>query len=118
MAHLPDGISPGQTFHSSLFTFNSLNLLLIAVTNPIINTLVNIHPDTKQFSFSLSTRQKDWVIIKALEKPFINVLWLGTGVLMIGFVTAMRRRFKELKVKSDSEKSVRAICHPGDGPSG
>jgi cytochrome c-type biogenesis protein CcmF len=42
-------------------------------------------------------RQKDWVVIKALEKPYINLLWLGTGVLMIGFVVAMRRRFKEYK---------------------
>ncbi len=60
-------------------------------------TLLNIHPDTKEFSLSLETRQKDWVIIKALEKPFINLLWLGTGVLMTGFIMAMRRRFKDLK---------------------
>ncbi len=60
-------------------------------------TLLNIHPETKEFSFGLETRQKDWVIIKALEKPFINVLWLGTGILMIGFVIAMRRRFKDLR---------------------
>ena len=60
-------------------------------------TLLNIHPDTNEFSLALNTRQKDWVIIKALEKPFINVLWLGTGVLMIGFVLATIRRFKEFR---------------------
>ncbi len=60
-------------------------------------TLVNIHPDSNEFSIALNTRQKDWVIIKALEKPFINVLWLGTGVLMIGFVLATIRRFKEFR---------------------
>lgn len=60
-------------------------------------TLLNIHPDTNEFSLALNTRQKDWVIIKAMEKPFINVLWLGTGVLLIGFSLAMVRRFKEYR---------------------
>lgn len=58
-------------------------------------TLLNIHPDTNEFSLGLNTRQKDWVIIKAMEKPLINILWLGTGVLMVGFSMAMVRRFKE-----------------------
>ena len=60
-------------------------------------TLLNIHPETNEFSLGLTTRQKDWVIIKAMEKPMINVLWLGTGILMIGFSMAMVRRFKEFK---------------------
>ena len=59
-------------------------------------TLLNIHPETNEFSLGLNTRQKDWVIIKAMEKPYINVLWLGTGVLMIGFSMAMVRRFREM----------------------
>ncbi len=58
-------------------------------------TLLNIHPDTDEFTLGLSGRQKDWVIIKAMEKPYINVLWLGTGLLMVGFTVAMVRRFKE-----------------------
>jgi cytochrome c-type biogenesis protein CcmF len=57
--------------------------------------LLNIHPDTNEFTMGVNTRQKDWVIIKALEKPYINVLWLGTGILMIGFCVAMVRRFRE-----------------------
>jgi cytochrome c-type biogenesis protein CcmF len=60
-------------------------------------TLLNIHPDTNEFSLGLNTRQKDWVIIKAMEKPLINILWLGTGVLMVGFSMAMVRRFREFK---------------------
>jgi cytochrome c-type biogenesis protein CcmF len=58
-------------------------------------SLLNIHPDTNEFTIGVNTRQKDWVVIKALEKPYINVLWLGTGVLMVGFVMAMVRRFRE-----------------------
>jgi cytochrome c-type biogenesis protein CcmF len=59
-------------------------------------TLVNIHPQEQEFTLGLNTRQKDWVIIKAMEKPFINVLWLGTGLLAIGFAIAMVRRFREI----------------------
>jgi cytochrome c-type biogenesis protein CcmF len=61
-------------------------------------SLLNIHPDTNEFTLGLTTRQKDWVIIKAMEKPYINLLWLGTGVLMVGFTVAMVRRFKEKSV--------------------
>ena len=58
-------------------------------------TLLNILPETNEFLLGINARQKDWVVIKALEKPFINVLWLGTGVLMVGFTLAMIRRFRE-----------------------
>ena len=60
-------------------------------------TLMNIHPETSEFTIGLNTRQKDWVVIKALEKPFINVLWFGTLVLMAGFGIAMTRRIREFK---------------------
>ena len=58
-------------------------------------TLTNIKPKEETFTIGISTRQKDWVIIKAMEKPFINILWIGTGLLCIGFTMAMFRRFKE-----------------------
>ena len=58
-------------------------------------TLLNIHPETNEFTLGLNGRQKDWVIIKAMEKPYINILWLGTGLLMLGFTITMVRRFKE-----------------------
>jgi cytochrome c-type biogenesis protein CcmF len=58
-------------------------------------TLMNIHPENNEFTIGINTRQKDWVVIKAMEKPFINVLWIGTFVLMAGFGIAMTRRFRE-----------------------
>ena len=65
--------------------------------------LLNIHPETNEFTLGLNTRQKDWVIIKAMEKPMINVLWLGTGILMIGFSMAMVRRFREFRRSATSD---------------
>jgi cytochrome c-type biogenesis protein CcmF len=59
--------------------------------------LLNIDPQTNEFTLGTTIRQKDWVVIKALEKPFINVLWLGTLVLMVGFGMALVRRFKDFR---------------------
>jgi cytochrome c-type biogenesis protein CcmF len=58
-------------------------------------SLLNIHPETDEITLGISSRQKDWVVIKAIEKPFVNVLWLGTLVLMTGFGVALTRRFRE-----------------------
>jgi cytochrome c-type biogenesis protein CcmF len=64
-------------------------------------TLLNIYPESNEFLLGLQTRQKDWVIIKAMEKPYINILWLGTGLLMVGFSVAMVRRFREGQQESN-----------------
>jgi cytochrome c-type biogenesis protein CcmF len=60
-------------------------------------TLMNIHPETNQFTIGINTRQKDFIVLKALEKPMINVLWIGTLVLMGGFTVAIIRRYREFK---------------------
>jgi cytochrome c-type biogenesis protein CcmF len=60
-------------------------------------SLMNIHPEAGEFTIGINTRQKDWIVIRALEKPFINVLWTGTLIVMAGFGIAMTRRFKEFK---------------------
>jgi cytochrome c-type biogenesis protein CcmF len=68
-------------------------------------SLLNIHPETDEIRLGIQTRQKDWVVIKALEKPYVNVLWLGTLVLMTGFGVAMVRRFKEFsKMKEKGQE--------------
>lgn len=67
--------------------------------------LMNIHPESGEFSLGINTRQKDWVVIKAIEKPYINILWVGTGVLMLGFGIAMVRRFREfMKMKAKGQE--------------
>lgn len=58
-------------------------------------SLLNIHPETNDFTIGIQSRQKDWIILKAFKKPLINVLWMGTLLLMVGFTFAMVRRFRE-----------------------
>ena len=42
-----------------------------------------------------STTPEDWVVVQAFRKPFINLLWFGTVVLMAGFLIAIVRRVQE-----------------------
>jgi cytochrome c-type biogenesis protein CcmF len=64
-------------------------------------SMMNVHPQTDEMTLTVNTRQKDWVVIKALEKPFVNVLWIGTLVLMTGFGIAMMRRVREFRLMKE-----------------
>ena len=56
-----------------------------------------ITPEKNSFTFNISTAEKDYIILKAVAKPLINVLWLGALVVMTGIVFAFSRRVKENK---------------------
>ena len=58
-------------------------------------TVQNIIPEENTFVFGVSTTQKDWIIIEAVKKPWINILWIGTLMLVIGFGVAINRRYTE-----------------------
>ncbi len=58
-------------------------------------TLDKIKPESNEFVFSVNTCQKDYIIIKAIEKPGINLLWIGTLLVIIGLAMAMFRRYRE-----------------------
>lgn len=55
----------------------------------------NIKPETDSFTLSVRTSQKDYIVMKAINKPLINLLWIGTLVLMLGFIIAIIRRYGE-----------------------
>lgn len=39
----------------------------------------------------------DYITLKAIAKPYINLLWLGTFVMTAGFLTAVLRRVREYR---------------------
>ena len=39
--------------------------------------------------------------MKAIVKPYINVLWVGTIIMLTGFSVAIFRRFDEFKKMRD-----------------
>ena len=59
-------------------------------------TVLKIIPEKDALILGINTTQKDYIILKAIEKPYINLLWTGTIVLMIGFTVAIVRRTKDL----------------------
>ncbi len=61
----------------------------------------SINPDAGSVTLGLNTTQKDFIIMKALEKPHINVLWIGTLVMIAGFIIAVRRRYVEFMQMRD-----------------
>ncbi|CAM4148757.1 cytochrome C biogenesis protein [Cytophagaceae bacterium 50C-KIRBA] len=56
-----------------------------------------INPKTQQFSFAVNTTQQDLIIIKALEKPYINLVWVGSILIFMGLFVAMYRRLQQPK---------------------
>ena len=59
--------------------------------------ILKISPERNSFTFNISTSEKDYVILKAVEKPLINILWLGTFILMTGVAIALSRRIREYR---------------------
>ena len=53
-----------------------------------------VEPGKDKFTLSASTTQKDWVIVNALEKPLINLLWIGTVLMGVGFGISIYRRYQ------------------------
>lgn len=52
----------------------------------------NIDTETGKMIFSVDVGEKDYVIMKAMEKPYINLMWIGSLVIVIGMMIALWRR--------------------------
>jgi cytochrome c-type biogenesis protein CcmF len=57
--------------------------------------LNKIDPNSGKFSFTTSRTQREYIVMKALEKPQINLLWIGTLMVIFGMFLTIFRRFKE-----------------------
>ncbi|MDN3588408.1 cytochrome c biogenesis protein CcsA [Pedobacter aquatilis] len=58
-------------------------------------------PDEKKVElqiFEKPQQAKDWVVFKAIEFPYINFYWVGTIVMVVGFLLSIFRRRKEAKL--------------------
>ncbi|WP_114777373.1 cytochrome c biogenesis protein CcsA [Botryobacter ruber] len=70
-------------------------------------TFMHIDTEKSRFKIGINATQKDWIILKAIEKPFVNILWIGTIIMSVGFVMAIVRRNKEGGKGSDQKgKSI------------
>jgi cytochrome c-type biogenesis protein CcmF len=55
-------------------------------------TLDQVDPVKGKFTFGVSTTAKDYIVLKATEKPFINLLWGGTLLMGLGLCISIRQR--------------------------
>ncbi len=58
-------------------------------------TKINPAKNTVVLQFEEEEKPEEFVIMKAMIFPYINLLWLGCIVMTIGFIMALRRRMKE-----------------------
>ena len=70
-------------------------------------SIQSIIPQENAVVLAYQTTQKDWIIMEAVKKPMINLLWIGTFMLVIGFCVAIRRRYLEFVKMRD--KGVEAL---------
>ncbi len=60
----------------------------------------NILPAEGKFELNVmekKDRNRDWIIMKAMVFPYINFLWGGVILMVVGFLLSIFRRNKELK---------------------
>jgi cytochrome c-type biogenesis protein CcmF len=58
---------------------------------------MDIKPNENRITLWISyiEPEDDLIVIKAISKPFINLLWLGTFILTFGFILSIVRRIQE-----------------------
>jgi cytochrome c-type biogenesis protein CcmF len=62
--------------------------------------LTKILPDKNKVEitvFQQPESKKPWIVMRALDFPYINFLWSGTVIMIIGFLLSIFRRNRELK---------------------
>jgi len=60
----------------------------------------NIKPDANKLEIMVYQKppaEKKWIVMKAIEFPYINFFWAGTIIMTIGFILSIFRRNKEIK---------------------
>jgi len=59
--------------------------------------VLKINPESKKFSVSVREKEKplDFVILKAIIFPYINLVWLGSIITFIGALFSGYRRMKK-----------------------
>ena len=60
----------------------------------------NVYPDKNKLELMVYQKpkaEKTWIVMKAIEFPYINLLWGGTIIMVIGFLLSIFRRNSEIK---------------------
>ncbi|AHJ96074.1 cytochrome c biogenesis protein CcsA [Hymenobacter swuensis] len=75
-------------------------------------SFLNVDTQKGKFTFGVSTTQKDYIILKAVEKPFINLLWSGTLLMAVGFGMAIYKRRRETDAAVETTPAAGTTARP------
>ncbi|MBK7214594.1 MAG: cytochrome c biogenesis protein CcsA [Bacteroidales bacterium] len=64
-----------------------------------------VSPDSQEIMVGLYEKQEDFIVLKAVVFPYMNVLWLGTIIMFTGLTYSIMRRVKA-KSKTESTAAV------------
>jgi cytochrome c-type biogenesis protein CcmF len=78
-----------------------MNLIfgLVILTAGNVEIALSSFDETETTEVHISEK-KEVLTVTASIKPFINLVWAGVAVMVIGFFVAVTRRLKESLVKS------------------
>ena len=98
-------VSNGKTYQAEpVYMIKSKNVYTFSRTVDDIGlklSFTRIIPDKNKFEITVYQQpenKKPWIVMRALDFPYINFLWSGTIIMIIGFLLSIFRRNKELKV--------------------
>jgi len=65
------------------------------VESGLMSRLVKILPEENaaKIEYKQPSAMDDYIIMKAIKFPFINVLWIGTVLMVLGFGISLFKRF-------------------------
>jgi cytochrome c-type biogenesis protein CcmF len=100
LCNLEGGEEPLEVYYKLSLTSKSFeNPVSISKDNLLKINLVNIVPESQEFHFSVEDKgsSNEWIILKVLEFPYIQILWFGCILMTIGSLMSMvyRRKFKK-----------------------
>ncbi|HEY1025251.1 MAG TPA: cytochrome c biogenesis protein CcsA [Sphingobacteriaceae bacterium] len=61
----------------------------------------DIHPEKDKLELKVFQKPKvdnEWIVLKAISFPYINLFWAGSIIMVVGFLLSIFRRNKEVKV--------------------
>ena len=64
------------------------------------NRIVDEQKGILEIGIKEDRRMNDIVTLKVYAFPFINVLWIGIVIMIIGFVMSMYRRIQNMKLRA------------------
>ena len=104
MLELVDVNSNRYTAEPVYFIRNSAENEVVSVIKELGLTIrfSKIMPDQGKIQLSVVETEvpADFIIMKAIVFPYINLVWLGSFVMVFGFLISMRHRLREGKVRT------------------